>query len=96
VTNFYIARDSDGEASWIAAHEAESEHRMFVWLANDQRWHHNTSLENEFYALRPEMTFEPISADVAAQKILTWPHLDRNLVGWVVDELMATPTTTPL
>jgi hypothetical protein len=94
VTNFYIARDSDGETRWIAADEPEGEHRMFVWLANDRAWHHNAALENEFYSLTPEMAFEPISADEAARKVLTWPELDPLQAGWVVDELAAAPTLT--
>jgi hypothetical protein len=96
VTIFYIARGRDGAANWIAAHDLDGGDRLFAWLANDERWHHNIALEEAFYSLTPETTFEPISADEAAQKILTWPQLDRKLVGWVVDELMAAPTITPL
>jgi hypothetical protein len=82
VTNFYIARDSEGED------------RLFVWLTNDRAWHHNAALENEFYSLTPETTFEPIPAAEAARKVLTWPALDPLQAGWVVDELAAAPTLT--
>jgi hypothetical protein len=94
VTNFYIARDSDGDPRWVAAHDVDGEDRLFVWLTNDRAWHHNAALENEFYSLTPAMTFMPITADEAARRILAWPALDPLQAGWIVDELAAAPTLT--
>jgi hypothetical protein len=87
MTNFYIARDGNRVASWIAADEAEGAHRIFVWLANDQSWHHNSGLEKEFYSLTPDM-------DEAARQVLTWPKLDPELAGWVIESLAAAPRLT--
>lgn len=89
--NFLEARNDEGEVSWIAAHDPDTT-RIFVWLSNTQRWHRNTALEEEFYRLRPEMSFVPISLDQAAAEMTTWPPIDQADRAWLVDRFTALPT----
>jgi hypothetical protein len=93
MTTFYSV--SNGEKPiWIAAREDSGEHRMLVWVANDQTWRRHVALEAEFYALDRDMVFEEISPGAAAKQLLAWPKLNLTTAGWILDQLLEEPAIT--
>lgn len=87
MTTFY-AVSNDQKQVWIAAHEDTGEHRILVWVANDNTWRRNLGLETDFYAFERDMTFREISPADVAQQLPSWPKLNHTTAGWLLEKLL--------
>jgi hypothetical protein len=93
MTTFY-AVSNDQKQVWIAAHEDAGEHRILVWVANDNTWRRNLGLETDFYAFERDMTFQEISPADVAQQLPSWPKLNITTAGWLLTKLQSEPAVS--
>ena len=87
MTVFYEAQDAQGAPRWVVTHEQSGEQRLFVWLANTQKWHRNAAVEDEFYDFFSTMIFVPITFDEVVNKIKNWAPITKEGTEWIVNAL---------
>jgi hypothetical protein len=93
---FYEACNEEGVVQWIVAHEQTGEHRMFGWLSlsNKGRWYRNTALEEDFYSIRPSMTFRVIDFDNIQNKLKEWPSFSSRKINWLIKDIIQAESKT--
>jgi hypothetical protein len=87
MTTFFSVHN-DEKQLWIAAQEEAGEHRVLVWVANDNTWRRNIGLERDFFACERDMTFHELSSRDVVHELSACPELDGENTAWLLALLM--------